>query len=101
MVSVDGSVTAADVHIDDRSTSPAVSIYAPWEMAANRRGYADASAHRILSDLSALVGSADHRLVVAGDWNILRGYGEYGSTYWKAILRHRVRARTKHSDFDV
>ena len=83
MVSVDGSVTAADVHIDDRSAFTAVSIYAPWEMAANR-GYADASAHRILSDLSALVGSADHRLVVAGDWNILRGYGEYGSAYWKA-----------------
>ena len=83
VVSVDGSVTAADVHIDDRSVFTAVSIYTPWEMAANR-GYADASAHRILSDLSALVGSANHRLVVAGDWNILRGYGEYGNTYWKA-----------------
>ena len=22
--------------------------------------------------------------MVAGDWNILRGYGEYGSAFWKA-----------------
>ena len=82
VVSVDGSITAADVHVGDRSVFTAVSVYAPWEMAANR-GYADASAHRILSDLSALVGSPKHRLVVAGDWNILRGYGEYGNSYWK------------------
>lgn len=30
------------------------------------------------------MGSTRHRLIVAGDWNILRGYGEYGSKYWKA-----------------
>jgi exonuclease III len=44
--------------------------------------YADASAHRILSDLSALMFSAKHRLVIAGDWNILHRYGEHGDQYY-------------------
>ena len=61
----------------------AVSVYAAWEMAAGR-GYADGSAHRILSDLSALMPRPNHRLVVAGDWNLLRGYGEFGDPYWRA-----------------
>ncbi len=82
-ISLHGSMTAADVYVEDRFMLTAVSVYAPWEMAAGR-GYADASAHRILSDLSALVAFRQHRLVVAGDWNILRGYAENGSTYWKA-----------------
>jgi exonuclease III len=25
-----------------------------------------------------------HRLIVAGDWNLLHGYGEVGDEYWKA-----------------
>jgi hypothetical protein len=25
-----------------------------------------------------------HRLIVAGDWNLLRGYGEHGDRYWQA-----------------
>ena len=37
-----------------------------------------------MSDLSGLLGRHTHRLVVAGDWNILRGYGEHGDGYWKA-----------------
>jgi hypothetical protein len=82
-ISLHGSMTAADVYVEDRFVLTAVSVYAPWEIAAGR-GYADASTHRMLSDLSALVAFPQHRLVVAGDWNILRGYGENGSTYWKA-----------------
>jgi hypothetical protein len=49
-----------------------------------RHGYADGSAHRILSDLSALANGGRHRLIVAGDWNLLRGYGEHGDRYWQA-----------------
>jgi len=80
IVSRQGTVAAADVTRDGHVLFTAVSAYAPWEMAASR-GYADASAHRILSDLSALMGRR-HRLVVAGDWNILRGYGEYGDAWF-------------------
>src|SRR4051795_6389271 len=61
-------------------------MYAAWETA--RTGgtiYADASAHRLLSDLSALISTRrNHRIVAAGDLNILRGYGEYGDSYWKS-----------------
>ena len=83
-VCLDGSITVADVTVDGAFAITAVSVYAAWEMTPSRRGYADASAHRILSDLSILMGNRRHRLVVAGDWNILRGYGEYGSAFWKA-----------------
>jgi hypothetical protein len=61
-------------------------MYAAWETARTGRTiYADASAHRVLSDLSALISTRrNHRIVAAGDLNILRGYGEYGNSYWKA-----------------
>ena len=72
VVSRDGSVTAADVVNDGHRICTAVSVCAAWEMAAHR-GYADASAHRILSDLSMLLGQRDNRLIMAGDWNLLRG----------------------------
>ena len=44
-------------------------------------GYADASAHRIISDLSAFIGSKDpstHRILAAGDLNMVRGSTEDG-----------------------
>jgi hypothetical protein len=85
IVSRAGSIAAADVVTGGEIAFTAVSVYAAWEkVGARGRGYADGSAHRILSDLSALVIRPDHRLVVAGDWNLLRGYGEYGNEYWKA-----------------
>ena len=63
------------------------SMYAAWERpleeTGSRRIYADASAHRILSDLSVLIGrQRNHRIIAAGDLNILKGYGEHGSGYW-------------------
>lgn len=78
-----GNITAADVNIDGKRGFTAVSVYANWEETVHR-GYADAEAHRILSDLTALMGGRHHRLVVAGDWNILYRYGESGNRYWKA-----------------
>jgi endonuclease/exonuclease/phosphatase family metal-dependent hydrolase len=39
--------------------------------------------HRLISDLSVLIGQQSrHRIIVAGDLNILHGYGEDGSQYW-------------------
>jgi len=63
------------------------SMYAPWEKfhaaARSREIYADASVHRVISDLTAFVGhNHKHRIIAAGDLNILYGYGEHGSPYW-------------------
>ncbi len=82
VVSRSGSIAIADVVVDSAVKFTVVSVYAAWEM-VGRRGYADGSAHRILSDLSALAGDRRQRLIVAGDWNLLRGYGEHGDSYWK------------------
>jgi exonuclease III len=85
VVSRPGSLTVADVVVEGKVEFTAVSMYAAWESPAGRDRpiYADASAHRLLSDLSALVTSPGrHRIVAAGDLNILYGYGEHGDTYW-------------------
>ena len=63
------------------------SMYAPWEQfhaaARSREIYADASVHRVISDLTAFIGhNHKHRIIAAGDLNILYGYGEHGSPYW-------------------
>ena len=47
--------------------------------------FSDSSAHRVISDLSVFVAKEyGHSILAAGDLNILRGYGEHGSTYWAA-----------------
>ena len=62
-------------------------MYSPWTRlhASTDSSWivSDASAHRIVSNLSALIGRQyGHRIVVAGDLNILHGYGDRGSAYW-------------------
>jgi Endonuclease/Exonuclease/phosphatase family len=84
VVSRFGSIAAADVVIDGAVAFTAVSVYAAWERTASSILYAAGSAHRVLSDLSALMPRPNHRLVIAGDWNVLRGYGEHGDPYWRA-----------------
>ena len=87
-VSRPGSLAAAKV--TDRNTGNdfyVASMYSTWERPLNEIDsgwiYADASAHRILSDLSVLIGrQKNHRIIAAGDLNILKGYGEHGSSYW-------------------
>ena len=52
--------------------------------------YADASAHRIISDISGFIGHEDattHRIVAAGDLNVLYGYGDAGNPYWEERYR--------------
>lgn len=66
-----------------------VSMYAPWEKPHPSAGgswiFADASAQRLISDVSALVGKAKgHRIIAAGDLNCLHGHGEHGNAYWAA-----------------
>ena len=93
-----GTITAARITARDRSIAPfiAVSMYGQWigshptiDTSWNI-GYADASIHRIISDLSAFIGKDNprtHRVLAAGDLNITYGYGTSGSAYWQG--RHQ------------
>lgn len=65
------------------------SMYGLWERflpeAQSGQIYADASVHRVISDLSAFIGHNDeHRIIAAGDLNIYHGYGDRGEPYWKS-----------------
>ena len=88
-VSVPGTLAVADLEIiETQETITLASLYGLWETPAAQTSsnwiYADASVHRLISDLSALIGrQRDHKLIAAGDLNVLHGYGEYGSPYWK------------------
>jgi len=88
-VSRPGTLAAAIVTPCAGEPFVAVSAYAVWERShtlANRDFiYADASVHRLISDLSVFAGKKfGQDILVAGDLNILHGYGEYGDAYWAA-----------------
>ena len=77
-----GTVAAARIKPKDAPPFIAVSMYARWTRPhphANSRwsvGYPDGSAHRLISDLSAFIGSTDpgtHRILAAGDLNMIYG----------------------------
>lgn len=88
-----GTLAAAEVRHPQVSDSVTiVSMYSSWEEPhrSTESGwiYADASAHRLVSDLSTFIGQQrGHRVVAAGDLNILYGHGEDGSSYWAARYR--------------
>ena len=83
-IAVSGIGTIAAARVTPAGSAPfiAVSMYARW-LAPHpstdtswRVGCSDASAHRIISDLSAFIGSTDpgtHRIVAAGDLNTFHG----------------------------
>jgi hypothetical protein len=84
-----GTLAAAHVEAPDGSRLTLASVYGVWESphpaTASDWIYADGSVHRVISDLAALIGQAQkHRILVAGDLNILHGYGEGGNGYWAA-----------------
>ena len=88
-VSHRGTHAAAEVVESGDVRCTVVSMYALWEKPHRSTGsgwiYADASVHRLISDLAVLVGQqSSHRIIAAGDLNILYGYGEDGSKYWAA-----------------
>ena len=89
-VSRPGTLTVADVVRGEETLFTVASVYGVWESPAGHESpvYSDASAHRLLSDVAGLVTKVHkHRLIVAGDWNILYGYGEKGDRYWQAGTR--------------
>ena len=84
-----GTLAAAIVTAGAADPFVVASMYAVWETPHATTGsgwiYADGSVHRLISDLSALVGQQiGHRILAAGDLNILNGHGESGSSYWAA-----------------
>lgn len=88
-VSRAGTLSAARVTKEGMEPVVLISCYAPWEnhhtSESSGEIYSDASAHRLISDLSCFVSTATrHRIIAAGDFNVLYGYGEGGSPYWKA-----------------
>ncbi len=67
----------------------AVSMYAPWvrthDLAGCSKLFADGTAHRVISDLSTLIAKErGHRILAAGDLNVLRGHGEGGDDWLAA-----------------
>ena len=80
-----GTIAAARVIPQRAAPFVAVSMYARWiqpHPCADSKwgvGYQDGSAHRIISDLSAFIGSTDpatHRILAAGDLNMIYGATE-------------------------
>ena len=92
-VSIPGTVAAARITPAKGNPLFVVSMYAQWryphDWAGGRWIAADGSAQRLVSDLSeAFIGrEGGHRIIAAGDLNILHGYGDYGSAYWEARYR--------------
>ena len=77
-----GTIAAARITPKDQESFVAVSMYARWlkpHITTNTKwsvGYSDASSHRIISDISSMIGSTDpstHRLLAAGDLNTFYG----------------------------
>ena len=86
-VSRPGTLTAAHVTAPGIEPFVVVSMYSLWTSPHVSTGsswiVSDASAHRVVSDLSAFIGRRDgHRILAAGDLNVLHGYGEHGDDYW-------------------
>lgn len=90
---VSGVGTVAAARIRPKGAEPfiVVSMYARWmkphpSVETNFDvGYADGSAHRIISDLSAFIGKVDpssHRIIAAGDLNTI--YGSKAPPNWTA-----------------
>jgi endonuclease/exonuclease/phosphatase family metal-dependent hydrolase len=79
-VSRPGTLAAATVTPSSGEPFIIVSIYGLWESP-----HSVTSVHRLISDLSVFVSKKGrHNILVAGDLNLLYGYGEYGDPYWAA-----------------
>ena len=87
VVSQPGAIAAAIISGPDVRPFVAASICATYEKPHRSTGkmswnIVDASVHRIISDLSLLIGKQKgHRIVAAGDLTIWHGFG--GNDYWK------------------
>ena len=92
-----GTIAAARVIPEDAPPCIVASMYARWIRphpstgSSWSVGYQDGSAHRIISDLSAFIGSTDpstHRIIATGDLNMI--YGATGSNSLALPARDRT-----------
>ena len=86
VVSQPGTIAVARVSLENGEKVTLISAYSTWAYTFPKKRpiFADASAHRLVSDISALIPAGKgHKVIVAGDWNLLYGYGENRSQYWK------------------
>ena len=87
VVSQPGCISAAIVHLPVGEPVVVVSICPEYEKPHRSTGrmswnIVDASIHRVISDLSLLIGRQyGHRIIVAGDLTVAYGYGD--NEYWK------------------
>ncbi len=88
-VSRTGTLAVAKItSIDGGDPLIIVSCYTVWEKptivtAKSDEIYSDASAHRLISDITGLMGAQrKHRILLAGDFNILNRYGEHSNRHW-------------------
>jgi len=84
-----GTIAAGVVKLPSKEPIILVSLYGSWEshhpICKGSRIYADGSVHRLISDLSTFIRNEnEHRILAAGDLNLLYGYGERGNSYWKS-----------------
>ena len=91
-----GILAAARITPKDAEIQPfiAISMYGRWlgphPSVESSWIYADASVHRIISDLAVFIGHENpgtHRIVASGDLNIFHGYGDGGDPYWEGRYR--------------
>ncbi len=103
-VSEIGTIAAARVTPEEGEGEPfiAFSLCAAWLKPKVPTkwfvGYQDASAHRVISDISAFIGDTDpstHRILAAGDFNTIRGATE------KSTLALPARDRTIFERMDA
>ena len=82
-------LAAAQVRPPDAEPFIAVSICPAYEyphaLVPGKMRNVDSSLHRSISDLSAFIGRPKHhRVIVAGDFTVMRGPSEYHNAYWTA-----------------
>jgi exonuclease III len=84
-ISYPGSFTAVRV-----GETTLVSLYGVWEhLPGGRESYSVAAMHRAISDLTRLWFGrwSAARVVIAGDWNLYRDYGDWASLYGTVFSR--------------
>ena len=84
-----GLLAAARIQPPHAEEFIAVSICPEYEhphaLVPGKMKNVDSSLHRSISDLSAFIGRPKHhRVIVAGDFTVMRGPSEYRNPYWRA-----------------
>ena len=102
VISQPRSIAAAIVDVPGVAPFVAASICAAYEKSHPPTGWniVDASVHRVISDLSLLIGrQSGHRIVAAGDLTVWHGFGS--NEYWKRRNDSSWRDNAQLLDIDI